>query len=138
MIMDYNSQLLEMFQNMSALEQKVFAFVLCAVCLLLVVAEWLIFIKAGEKGWKSLIPLYRTYLLVKIADGNGWKFLLLLIPFVNIVYVILLNIRLAKAFGKGGLFALGLLLVPNLFTLILGFGKAQYIAPRGEAHKLGA
>ena len=93
--------------------------------------------KAGEKGWKSLIPLYRSYMLVKIADGNGWKVLLFLIPFVNVVYAIIMNYRLACAFGKGTGFTFGLVLLPNIFTLILGLGKAQYVGPRGEAHRLG-
>lgn len=135
--MDYSTQLAEQFQNMDPLSQKIFAVVFLAALLLLIVAEWMIFTKAGEKGWKSLIPVYRSYILVKIADGNGWKFLLLLIPFVNIVYGIMMNYRLARAFGKGTGFTFGLVLVPNIFTLILGLGKAQYIAPRGEAHKLG-
>ena len=30
--------------------------------ILLVVAGWKIFEKAGEKGWKSLIPIYNTYI----------------------------------------------------------------------------
>lgn len=130
-------QIAEMIQNMSPLGQMTCSFTFLACLVLAIVAEWMIFMKAGEKGWKSLIPIYNTYTLVRIADGNGWKFLLLLVPFVNIVYMILLNVRLAKSFGKGTGFALGLVLLTGIFTLILGFGKAQYIGPRGEAHQLG-
>ena len=106
-------------------------FTLAAV-VLTVVAEWKIFEKAGEAGWKILIPFYNTYTLVKIADGNGVKFLLLLVPFVNIVYAIMLMVRLAKSFGQSGGFAVGLIFLPFIFLLILAFGGAQYVGPNGE------
>ena len=44
----------------------------------------------------------------------------------------MLMYRLAKSFGKGILFTIGLLLLPNIFTLILAFGKSQYIGPKGQ------
>lgn len=100
------------------------------VGILLIVAMWRIFQKAGEAGWKSIIPLYNLYTFVKIIDGNGWKFLLFIIPVVGFIYGIILNFRMAKAFGKGFLFGIGLTIIPNLFTLILGFGSAEYNGPQ--------
>ncbi len=97
-----------------------------------IIALWKVYTKAGEPGWKILIPIYDLYTLCKIADGNGWKFLLFLIPFVNIVYAIILNIRLAKSFGKGVGFGIGLIFLEYIFIMILGFGSAQYIGPRGN------
>ena len=47
---------------------------------------------------------------------------------VSIATVIMVSIRLAKAFGKGVGYTLGLIFFPNIFTLILGFGKAKYSA----------
>lgn len=113
----------------------VYIIIALVVWVLLVIANWKIFTKAGEAGWKSLIPFYSTYIYVKLVDGNGWKFLLLLIPIVNIVYFIILDIRTAKAFGKGTGFAVGLIFLTNIFTLILGFGSAQYIGPNGEPNQ---
>ena len=69
--------------------------------ILLIIANWMIFTKAGEPGWKSIIPLYNTYIQYKIAWGNGWLFLLNIIPIVNIVISIVFEVKLAKAFGKG-------------------------------------
>ena len=79
-----------------------------------------------------MIPIYNIYTLVKIADGNGWKFLLFLIPIVNIIYYIILVFRLAKSYGKGIGFGLGLLFLSTIFMLILAFGKAQYVGPKGQ------
>ncbi len=57
-----------------------------------VMAMWKIFTKAGIAGWKSIVPLLNTYELFKIAMGNGWLFLLLFVPIVNIVMGILFEI----------------------------------------------
>ena len=40
--------------------------------ILLVIATWKILEKAGEKGWKALIPIYNTYLLFKIVGAKKW------------------------------------------------------------------
>ena len=37
------------------------------------------------------------------------------------------NFRVAKAFGHGADFGLGLWLFPYIFTFIIGFGKSEYI-----------
>jgi len=39
---------------------------------------------------------------------------------------------LSKSFGKGVAFTLGLLFLPVIFYLILGFGNAEYIGPAGK------
>ena len=98
--------------------------------ILLIIANWMIFTKAGEPGWKSIIPLYNMYIQYKIAWENGWLFLLNIIPIVNIVISIVFEVKLAKAFGKSGTFAVGLIFLPNIFQLILGFGSARYIGPQ--------
>lgn len=102
------------------------------VAVLSIVGMWMLFRKAGKAGWRSLIPVLNVYTLVKIADGAGWKVLLLLIPGVNVVYHVLLNLRLARSFGKTGLFGLGLIFFTPLFSLILGLGGASYRGPRGR------
>ena len=96
------------------------------VWLLTIIAHWKIFTKAGKPGWASIVPLYNLYILFQIAGYNGWLFLLLLIPFVNVVMMVLVCIRLAKDFGKGYGFALGLLFLNTVFTLILGLGSSKY------------
>ena len=96
-----------------------------------VIALWKVFSKAGEFGLLAFIPIVNAYVLCKIADGSGWKFILYLIPGVNIVYYILVNIRMAKAFGKSTLFGIGLIFLNIIFVYILAFGEAEYIGPKG-------
>lgn len=97
--------------------------------ILLIVGMWKMFSKAGEPGWTSIIPFLNSYKLYKIGWGSGWIFLLTLIPIVNIIVSIMLGIKLARAFGKGTGFAVGLILFPSLFYMILGFGDAVYYGP---------
>ncbi|WP_327037217.1 DUF5684 domain-containing protein [Microbacterium sp. SA39] len=65
--------------------------------------------------------------LVKIAGMSGWLALLYIIPIVNIVFGIIVAIKLGERFGKGGFFSFFLLFVfPYIGYLILGFGDARY------------
>lgn len=94
---------------------------------LVLIGMWKIFSKAGVPGWGAIIPFYNMYLLFKISMGNGWLFLLLLVPFVNIIVGIMAYVKLAAAFNKGAGYALGLIFLNPIFVLMLGFGSAEYI-----------
>lgn len=94
---------------------------------------WIIFQKAGEEGWAAIVPLYNAYKLFKITWGNGWMFLLMLIPIANIVIGIITYVKLAKAFGKGGGWACGLIFLPYIFMPITAFSKEiQYVGVPGK------
>ncbi len=94
--------------------------------IVLLISHWKIFTKAGEKGWYSLIPFYSTYVLFKIAFGNGLMALLLLIPYGNIAVYVILNFLLGKAFDKGIMYRIGLTVLPIVFYPMLAFGKSEY------------
>ena len=121
------------------------------IYIFMVIASWKIFTKAGIEGWKSLIPIYNAYLLYKIAGVSFWVYGLGLPVVASILSTISQNTEdalqmlfslascvimiyaywkfsegLAKSFGKGTGFALGLLFLPNIFQLILAFGDAKY------------
>lgn len=98
------------------------------IAILLIVAYWKIFEKAGEPGWKILIPLYNVYTIYKLLFSSGWFFLLELIPVVGFFVRIVRSNRMAKAFGHGIGFTLGLIFLPNIFTLILGFNGDEFHA----------
>jgi hypothetical protein len=89
---------------------------------------WKAFAKAGQPGWGVLVPFYNLYCITQIARRPGWWFVLMLIPFVNFFVAIFLMIDIAKNFGKGGGFAVGLILLGFIFWPILGFGSAQYMS----------
>ncbi len=55
---------------------------------------------------------------------------MLIIPFVNFIILILIVLGLAKNFGKGGGFAVGLLLLGFIFLPILAFGDAKFVGQK--------
>jgi Family of unknown function (DUF5684) len=103
-----------------------------ALLVVLVIAGWKIFVKAGEEGWKAIIPIWNTITLLKIVGRPWWWILLMLIPIVGFVIWIIVAIDLAKSFGHGGWFAVGLIFLPFIFALILGFGSDTYVGPAGR------
>jgi uncharacterized membrane protein YhaH (DUF805 family) len=97
-----------------------------AFIVLMIAAVWKVFSKAGQPGWAAIIPIFNFYVMCKVAGRPGWWLLLFLIPFVNLVIAIIVTVDIAKRFGKGVGFAIGMILLPFIFWPILGFGSAQY------------
>lgn len=114
-----------------------FILVIFAICIVMIIAEWKLFKKAGQPGWAAIVPFYNAYVLTKITWGNGWLFLLGFLPLGNIIFLIFTWIKLAKAFGKGGGYAAGLFFVPFIFLPMLAFGGAVYQGPH-QGSKKGA
>lgn len=59
-----------------------------AVAILMIVAMWKLFKKAGEPGWKALIPIYDVYILFKISGAKSWFWGLIvaeIIVFINTI-----------------------------------------------------
>jgi len=103
-------------------------FILCIIAwaVLVIVAEWKIFTKAGKEGWKALIPVYNAYTMLQILNMEPMLCFLTLLPGANFMLGIVMNVKLAKSFGKSTGFAVGLILLEPIFEMILGFGQAKY------------
>src|ERR1700722_13809837 len=109
----------------------VFVLLWLGLLILMIAGFWRVFSKAGQPGWAAIIPILNVYFFLKIAGKPGWWLLLMFIPLVNLVIAIIATVDLARSFGKGTGFAIGLLLLPAIFYLILGFGSATYQGQRG-------
>jgi len=103
------------------------------IALLVIVAMWKVFTKAGRPGWAAIIPIHNMYVWCKIVGRPGWWVILMLIPLVNIIIGIIVCIDLAKSFGKGVGFGIGIALLGIIFLPILGFGSAQYQGPSASS-----
>lgn len=104
--------------------------ILFAIFLLMIVSWWKIFTKAGKPGWACIVPIYNLIVLFEIAGKPLWWILLLLIPVVNVIILIITIVEVAKAFGHGIGFAIGMILLPIIFVPILGLGSSQYSGPQ--------
>jgi len=107
----------------------VFLVIELALGILLIVALWKVFTKAGKPGWACIIPIYSAYVLLKIVGRPGWWLILLFIPFVNFIIWIIVSLDVAKSFGKGAGFGVGLIFLSFIFYPILAFGDATYKGP---------
>lgn len=137
-----------------------FSFLFVAFLVLVIIARWKIFTKAGIEGWKSLIPVYSDYLEWKLSWNNTTLFWVALglaiggsllcniassstdggLSFLSVLGLILFlgaavlelmqSFKLFQSFGKGVGWLVGYLFVPNIMLLVLGFGSAQYLGPQ--------
>ncbi len=105
--------------------------VMLAIFITVIAGIWRVFSKAGQPGWGVHIPIYNVYLMCKIAQRPGWWLLLMFVPIVNLIIAITLSIGIARNFGKGAGFGLGLAFLGFIFYPILGFGGAQYLSSTG-------
>ena len=126
------------------------------IALVKIIAYWRIFSKAGEKGWKAIIPVLDSYTETKIAGTNNWvriviSYVLLcigygvmstaeqgstvatifaLVTLVSVIWYIVERIirfnGLAKNYGKGTGFVVAWVFFPTICALILGLGGSQY------------
>ncbi|GAC1455988.1 MAG: hypothetical protein PVSMB4_16340 [Ktedonobacterales bacterium] len=100
-----------------------------AIAIFYIAATWQVYAKAGKPGWAAIIPIYNTIVLLQIAGRPVWWFLLLLIPLVNIVFLIIVLNDLSKSFGHGVGFTLGLIFLGFIFLPVLAFGGSKYVGP---------
>lgn len=94
---------------------------------LVLVAGWKMYTKAAQPGWVSIIPFLNVFGLLKIVHRPLWWFVLFLIPFVNLVVVIIVMNDLSKAFGRGLGTTLLLIFLTPIGYLVLGFGDDRYV-----------
>lgn len=110
---------------------------LVLIAAIAVAAKWRVFQKMGYEGWKSLIPVYETFLTFKAIYGNGWMMLVLIAPFVMALPIsIIMAIGMFLSNEATGIIGvpvmiIGLLLgvasavLPVIFTIKLNFDMAR-------------
>jgi hypothetical protein len=98
--------------------------------MLAMVSYWKLFTKAGQPGWKALIPFYNVFVFLKIINKPCWWFFLFIVPGVNIVFGIWSLNLLVRAFGKDEGYTVASVFFPQVFLPALAFDKnAQYAPP---------
>ena len=126
--MDEN-QIAELLGSFEVLFGGVLLMCILGLAVIVIASMWMVFSKAGKPGWAAIVPIYNVIVLLEINGRPLWWIFLFLIPLVNIVFGVLLYLDLAKSFGQGVGFALGLLFLGFIFFPILGFGSARYLGP---------
>lgn len=142
----YNSGVGALFGGMFA-ALIIFWIVMMIICIgfavIKIIGQWKMFNKAGEEGWKAIIPVYNQITLCNIVGITPWWILIVfclsllsMIPFLGIIFslvemaaavyfVIILNVSVARSYGKSDTFAVGLILLSPVFYFILGISKTD-------------
>jgi len=128
------------------------------------ICGWKTFEKAGQAGWKSLIPGYGAFISFKIFWNVGWFFAYIATAVVSSVisaipaytmegeavvaimsvivsiFAIVLNImytvKITHSFGRRGGFTAGMIFLPLVFYSILALGPDKYIGPGGVSREI--
>lgn len=141
---------------MSMYEDLISALFSLIAGILTLIAYWRIYTKAGEEGWKAIIPIYGTYVLYQftwdikmfwimfgsffcglilavmgaVSGISLFVFIGLIAVLVGIVIELFQSHALSRSFGHGVGFTLGLLFLTPIFLLILAFGSSEYQGPQ--------
>ncbi|MFO0836250.1 MAG: DUF5684 domain-containing protein [Phycisphaerales bacterium] len=116
-------------QSSNTAGELIFSVIYLGLVILVIAGFWKTFAKAGEPGWAAIIPIFNIYILLKIAGRPWWWLILCFVPIVSLVVWVVVSVDIAKAYGKGTGFGIGLCLLPFIFFPILGFSEAQYQGP---------
>ena len=111
---------------------------------------WKMLEKAGQDGWKGLIPVCNLYMVYKICwtPAAFWMYLitavsgscflsaarffwlqgpLVLLGLAAVVIRAIWCCKVSSAFGHKAGFAVGLFFLEPFFVMILGFGSSRYL-----------
>ena len=97
-----------------------------AIMVFVIAGGWKMLSKGGLMGVAIIVPFWNLIALAQLAQKPWWWGLLTLIPFVGIVFAVLIMHGISTAFGRGVGTTIGLVLLSPIFTCILGFGSAEY------------
>jgi hypothetical protein len=113
---------------------------------IIIISTWKMFTKAGEEGWKSIIPIYNTYIVIKLAFGEGKEWLIsgvflsmaggyidgsigTLLTLAGAIISVYIAYNFMKRFADTGI-AVASIFLPVIIYPIVGFSKKyQYTSP---------
>ena len=119
----------------------IFSIPLIIIFVVYIVGLWKLFKKAGYQGWEAIVPLYNSWILVKISGLNSWYYLLFLANVItyllnesslilignlaSLVASFFIYYNICKKFHKDIFFVVLMLLFPGIMIPILGLKKSN-------------
>ena len=118
----------------------IYMLLVVALYVITAIGLWKMYVKAGRPGWAAIIPVYNWWVWIEIIERPRWWFWVLVasvllswFPIVSMVLgvamfvlYLLACLDMAKRFGQGAGYGIGLWLLPFVFAPILGFGSARF------------
>src|SRR6202012_1307630 len=109
--------------------------VLCLIALVLFIlpsiGAYLLFKKAGQPGWKALIPVYNTYVMLEISTRPLYWFILQFVPVLGWFISLAIYVEFIKVFGKFKFYQHALTVFSaGLYFLYVGLDpKSKFVGP---------
>lgn len=121
-------------------------FIAFIVSIIILIAQWKMFAKAGEEGWKALIPIYNTWIMIKLTFGEGKEWLISgtlfaivgnyidgpigsFMLFAGVIMSVYISYNFIRRFAGVGM-SIASLIVPVIIYPIVGFSsKYKYTPP---------
>ena len=121
--------LVDVFETISLFLEEHYEIYIVVISIVFIwlLCKWTIYDRIGEKGWKSLIPIYRHAVIFRAVGIRPILSLLLFVPLINIPVFIYFLIKLLNAYNRTYFFLIGLILLPPVFLCILAFGNGKTI-----------
>lgn len=137
--MEYETTMYETSTNLTAAEAAalsgvtaVVGLVTLFVIIMMIIGWWKLFTKAGEPGWKAIIPIYNGWTFLKLGGQSGWWSLAVFVPFIGwiatAVFLTIAAYNIGLKLGKEGWYVILFVLVSPIWALILGFDKSTWNA----------
>ncbi len=115
--------------------ESIIVLIVLAFVLVKYLAQGAVFRRAGEPFWYTFIPFLNSWTLHKISWGHGAYMFLDWIPYAGVVFRIITMVKLGTAFGRSDGFKVGLVFLPTVFQLVLGYGDSVYYGTRTYAYQ---
>lgn len=110
----------DIFFSEASIYLGIIAIIISVITLLTIIEQWILFKKLGEKGWKSLIPIYNNWVYLKLGELPGW---LILLPIANAIGLIVASFNIPKKLNKSAALGILYLIFPNIYYLVLILDK---------------
>ena len=85
---------------------------------------------ANSSATRNVRGMWHMGVLGMIAGWDWLWIIALFVPYLNVVFWILLMVDLGRVYGRGVAFTLGLIVLPMLFIPLLGVDGSEYLGPR--------
>ncbi len=105
------------------------------IIILSLAGYWKLFQKAGRHGWEAIIPIYSSYVMLKLSGRPAWWLIWLFVPLASVIVSAGILIDFIKSYGKftirdrAAVILLGFIYLPKW-----GFeDQTQYLGPSASA-----
>jgi signal peptidase I len=88
-----------------------------------------IFERSGQNKWAAFLPVYRSYVWLKMIRKPWWWLIILLIPFIGLLVSFIMLVELAKCYGKFKFWEQALIIIPFvniIYLYYLAFASSEH------------